>query len=116
MSEISVARIYDDADGYRVLLDRIWPRGVSKEDADLDLWAKDVAPSDDLRTWFHNGGDYDEFAKRYRAELKDSDAYEDFSATLAEQKNVVLLTASKYPERSHLSVMKQMLSKRDKKN
>lgn len=116
MSEITVARIYDDADGYRVLLDRIWPRGVSKEDADLDLWAKDIAPSDDLRKWFHNGGDYDEFAKRYRAELKDSDAYADFAATLAEQKNIVLLTASKDPKHSHLSVMKQMLSERSKNN
>lgn len=117
MSEITVARIYDDnAGGYRVLLDRLWPRGISKEDADLDLWAKDVAPSDDLRTWFHNGGDYSEFSKRYRAELKDNEEFDDFAATLAEQKNIVLLTASKDPERSHLSVMKQMLSKRDKKN
>lgn len=117
MSEITVARIYDDNEGgYRVLLDRLWPRGISKEDADLDLWAKDVAPSDDLRTWFHNGGDYSEFSKRYRAELKDSDAYEDFSATLAEQKNIVLLTASKDPERSHLSVMKKILSSRGTKS
>lgn len=117
MSEITIARIYDDnAGGYRVLLDRLWPRGISKEDAGLDLWAKDVAPSDDLRRWFHNGGDYREFAKRYRAELKDSDAYEDFAATLTEQENIVLLTASKDPEHSHLSVMKQMLSERSKKN
>ena len=62
-------------DGHRVLVDRVWPRGVSKEDIDIDEWAKDVAPSDDLRKWFgHDPERWDEFQSRYRQELQGSDA------------------------------------------
>ena len=62
-------------DGYRVLVDRVWPRGVSKEHIDIDEWAKDVAPSDDLRKWFgHDPQRWDEFQKRYRHELQGNDA------------------------------------------
>ncbi|WP_328476284.1 DUF488 family protein [Actinoplanes sp. NBC_00393] len=68
-----VKRIHDAAeksDGYRVLVDRLWPRGISKDRAALGLWAKDAAPSTELRTWFHAHTDeFDEFARRYRAEL-----------------------------------------------
>lgn len=68
-----VKRVYDDPspdDGFRVLVDRLWPRGVTKERAALDLWAKDVAPSKDLHTWFRGHlGEFDEFEARYRAEL-----------------------------------------------
>jgi uncharacterized protein YeaO (DUF488 family) len=60
------------ADGYRVLVDRLWPRGVSKERAALDDWARDLAPSDELRRWYgHEPERFDEFARRYRAELAD---------------------------------------------
>lgn len=69
-----VKRICDAAestDGYRVLVDRLWPRGVSKEKAKLDLWLKDIAPSDALRKWFgHDPKRWREFEKRYREELK----------------------------------------------
>lgn len=68
-----------DTDGYRVLVDRLWPRGVTKEEARLDLWAKDVAPSAGLRTWFgHNPARFREFAERYRTELSRSPAREAF--------------------------------------
>ncbi|SDJ82834.1 Uncharacterized conserved protein YeaO, DUF488 family [Cryobacterium psychrotolerans] len=69
---IALKRIYDDPaddDGCRVLVDRLWPRGVSTERARLDAWLKEIAPSTELRRWFHNGGGFDEFALRYRAEL-----------------------------------------------
>ncbi|MDD5040029.1 MAG: DUF488 domain-containing protein [Patescibacteria group bacterium] len=62
---------YDKKDGYRILVDRLWPRGMSKEQARLDLWLKDIAPSTELRKWFHHDlKKWDEFKKRYRAELK----------------------------------------------
>lgn len=71
--ELKIKRVYEDpvpADGFRVLVDRLWPRGVSKERAALDLWAKDVAPSNELRTEFHHEGmTWDAFDKAYRAEL-----------------------------------------------
>jgi DNA-3-methyladenine glycosylase len=68
-----IRRVYEpasDEDGYRVLVDRLWPRGVSKVAARLDEWDKDIAPSDDLRRWYgHDPALFDEFARRYRAEL-----------------------------------------------
>lgn len=71
--DLAVKRIYEPPapdDGQRVLVDRIWPRGVSKQDAALALWLKDIAPSDDLRKWFgHEASRWAEFQKRYRAEL-----------------------------------------------
>ena len=70
---ISIKRIYDPAaasDGHRVLVDRLWPRGVKKEDAQINTWLKDVAPSHELRKWFgHDEAKWAEFAERYRAEL-----------------------------------------------
>lgn len=71
---IKIKRIYeepDPEDGYRMLVDRLWPRGVSKEEAKLDEWNKDIAPSGELRKWFgHKPELFDEFVERYKAELK----------------------------------------------
>ena len=71
--DIAVKRVYEPpakADGQRVLVDRIWPRGVAKKDAELTLWLKEIAPSDELRKWFgHEPERWAEFQKRYRAEL-----------------------------------------------
>ena len=71
---IQIKRIYDTAaagDGYRVLVDRLWPRGVSKAQAHVDLWLKDIAPSAELRQWFgHDPAKWDEFRKRYLQELR----------------------------------------------
>jgi uncharacterized protein YeaO (DUF488 family) len=70
---VRIKRVYepaDDGDGFRVLVDRLWPRGLSKDRAHVDLWLKDVAPSTDLRHWFHHEDRlFDEFAERYRDEL-----------------------------------------------
>lgn len=72
--DIAIKRVYDAPDpddGYRVLIDRLWPRGVSRERADLDDWARDLAPSDELRRWFaHDPKRFGEFSARYRAELE----------------------------------------------
>ena len=72
---VRIKRVYEPAehsDGYRVLIDRIWPRGVSKQSAGLDEWARELAPSSDLRRWFaHDPAKFDEFRVRYRGELAD---------------------------------------------
>ena len=72
---VRIKRVYEPpqrADGARVLVDRLWPRGLSKARAKIDLWLRDVAPSDALRKWFaHDPAKWPEFQKRYRAELKD---------------------------------------------
>ena len=76
--DVHVKRIYDapgPGDGYRVLIDHVWPRGVSRERAQLDEWARELAPSDDLRRWFaHDPERFEEFRTRYRAELADRPA------------------------------------------
>ena len=78
MDEVSIKRIYEPAsseDGRRVLVDRLWPRGVSKARAHLDAWLKEVAPSTELRQWFgHRPERWTEFRRRYIAELKDNPA------------------------------------------
>jgi uncharacterized protein YeaO (DUF488 family) len=84
--------------GYRVLVDRLWPRGVSKADADLDEWAKDVAPSAELRRWYgHDVARFPEFERRYRAELRRPPASEAVDRLLAtaRTRTVVLLTATR---------------------
>jgi uncharacterized protein YeaO (DUF488 family) len=71
---VHIKRVYDPAergDGYRLLIDRIWPRGISRERAKLDEWARELAPSDELRRWFgHDPDRFEEFSRRYRDELK----------------------------------------------
>jgi uncharacterized protein YeaO (DUF488 family) len=98
---IGIGRVYDERsadDGLRVLVDRMWPRGLSKDSADLDLWCKAVAPSTELRQWYgHVPARFAEFGARYRAELKDpahSDALNELRA-MARQDDLTLLTATK---------------------
>ncbi|MGS1095523.1 DUF488 domain-containing protein [Aquamicrobium terrae] len=98
MSGLVVKRVYEpaaDGDGQRVLVDRLWPRGVKKEDARLDLWLKDIAPSDDLRHWFgHDPERWTEFQKRYRAEMKDKDeAVAELRGLMAKGKVTLLFAA-----------------------
>ena len=112
-----IDRVYDDhqARGYRVLVDRLWPRGVSKEKAALDEWAKDVAPSDGLRRWYgHEPEKFAEFARRYRAELADSPAKDGIARLRAtsKKKHVVLLTATRDVEHSGAAVLHDVLARR----
>jgi len=113
--ELRVARIYDDpsaADGRRILVDRLWPRGVSKEKAKLDDWCKEVAPSDDLRRWYgHKPERFEEFATRYRAELKQGERAEALSRIADEARSgtVTLLTATKEPDLSQAAVLKSVI-------
>ena len=111
---IRIARIYGDAQpsGYRILVDRLWPRGVSKERADLDEWAKDIAPSAELRTWFgHKPERFAEFSRHYEAELHANPALSEFIGTLKRHANVVLLYGAKDPQVNHAAVLQKYLSR-----
>lgn len=116
MGKIKIKRIYDDPsddDGYRILVDRLWPRGVSKEDAKLDDWDKEIAPSDELRKWFdHQEDRFKEFSKRYREELKDKENDLDKLREIAEKKTLTLLYAAKDTEINQAVVLKEVLSNR----
>lgn len=116
MSELKVKRIYDapDAgDGYRVLIDRLWPRGVKKEAACLDEWNRDIAPTPDLRRWFgHKPENFAEFAQRYQAQLHANPQAAPFAAHVHEllaQGNVTLLYGAKSPTCNHALVLRQWL-------
>jgi uncharacterized protein YeaO (DUF488 family) len=106
-------RIYDEADsadGFRVLVDRLWPRGVSKQRAALDVWLKDVAPSPDLRTWFdHRADRFREFADRYVTELDSNPAVDELRKYLTENKTVTLVYAAKDPKINHVAVLADFL-------
>ncbi|MPY92240.1 MAG: DUF488 family protein [Acidimicrobiia bacterium] len=113
-----VRRIYDgdgSAAGYRVLVDRLWPRGVKKADAALDEWLKDVAPSTDLRRWYgHDPERFEQFARRYRAELEEPPGYDAVRhlRELAGTQAVTLLTATRDVEHSGAQVLSEHLAHR----
>jgi DNA-3-methyladenine glycosylase len=98
---IVIKRVYDPAspsDGFRVLVDRLWPRGVSHERAALDLWLKEVAPSAELRTWYgHVDERFAEFTRRYRAELDANPAVAELREVIATHPVTTLLYGSKSP-------------------
>ncbi|MEV0642766.1 DUF488 family protein [Streptomyces sp. NPDC050619] len=112
---VRVRRVYEPPepdDGVRVLVDRLWPRGLSKDAARVDEWPKDLTPSAELRRWYHTGeGSYEEFSRRYEAELAAPEVGEllDGVRELASKEVVTLLTAAKDPERSHASVLARLL-------
>lgn len=111
---VRIKRVYDEPssdDGYRVLVDRVWPRGLNKDEAAFDEWAKDVAPSTELRRWFgHDPARFDEFAERYRAELKGSDALAGLRARCREHPVVTLLYGAKDTEHNQAVVLRELLS------
>lgn len=113
MTTLHVQRVYDppEGEGFRVLVDRLWPRGVSKEAAAVDLWAKELCPSDELRRWYHDDPDarFEDFSERYRAEL-DADDTSGVVDELRRQDDVVLLTAVKEPGHSHVTVLSDWLA------
>lgn len=112
---LRVRRVYEapePADGARVLVDRLWPRGLSKEDARLTEWCKDVAPSTELRRWYgHKDERFDRFAERYRAELAQGDAQQALERlrARADEGPLTLLTAVKDVPSSHAAVLAEVL-------
>jgi uncharacterized protein YeaO (DUF488 family) len=117
-SEIRVARIYDvpsRKDGTRVLVDRVWPRGLSKDEAHIDEWLKDVAPSTELRRWYaHDPHRFKAFTRRYLAELDDPERAEALMTLqrLARERTLTLLSATKNLEISQAAVLADVLRRR----
>jgi uncharacterized protein YeaO (DUF488 family) len=115
-SKISVKRVYEApaaSDGFRVLVDRLWPRGLKKQSARVDLWLRDLAPSNELRKWFHaNVDQWREFRNRYMDELREpssSSALQELEALLDRERTISLLFASKQTERNNATVLKEFL-------
>jgi uncharacterized protein YeaO (DUF488 family) len=112
---VRVARAYDPPgpdDGARVLVDRLWPRGLAKDAAALDHWCRDIAPSTELRKWYgHDSDRFAEFAERYRAELDDPDRAAALAALrrLRRTKPLTLLTATKALDISHAAILADVL-------
>ncbi|MFF7140249.1 MULTISPECIES: DUF488 domain-containing protein [Streptomyces] len=117
-AQIICRRVYDESsprDGRRVLVDRVWPRGMRKEEAHLDEWLRDVAPSTALRRWYgHEPDRFAEFRRRYLAELRDAGHREAAGhlRELAAHDRLTLLTATKDVDHSQAAVLAEWLSKK----
>jgi uncharacterized protein YeaO (DUF488 family) len=111
---IKTKRIYEPvsaSDGYRILIDRLWPRGIKKEAVNIDKWLKDIAPSTSLRNWIHRMPEkWDQFIIEYHDELKGSAALEELLADVHKHKIVTLLYAAKNEERNHALVLRQFVT------
>ncbi|MBB6695308.1 DUF488 family protein [Cohnella xylanilytica] len=112
---IRIKRIYDpveESDGRRILVDRLWPRGVTKEKAAIHEWMKEVAPSHELRKWYHEQGNFDEFEDSYRKELMGDDAKIPLLQQLrkwADEGTVTLLYSAKDDKRNQAVVLAELL-------
>lgn len=114
---VKLKRIYEEKsadDGMRILVDRVWPRGLSKEDAAIDLWAKDAAPSSELRKWFdHDADKYENFKQKYKEELKSGEQQDSLEqlkeAAKKHKKHLTLLYAAKDEQHNQAQVLKEIL-------
>jgi uncharacterized protein YeaO (DUF488 family) len=115
-SRFRLKRIYEKPsrdDGFRVLVERLWPRGMKKEDARIDLWLKDVAPSPELRRWYaHDVAKWPEFRRRYSAELEANPEPVSLLRERAKKGNVTLLFAARDEEHNSAVVLKEFLERR----
>ncbi len=113
--DIQIKRIYEDAtksDGIRVLVDRIWPRGVSKEEANLEQWMKEIAPSTELRKWFdHKEERFQEFSKKYEVELKSKAELVKELLDKAKKSRLTLLYSAKNEKYNQAVVLQKFLLK-----
>jgi uncharacterized protein YeaO (DUF488 family) len=110
---VRIKRIYEpyaESDGFRVLVDRLWPRGIAKDKAHIDQWLKEVAPSTELRQWFHHEeSKWHEFETKYRYELKNSDALKELSELAKKHKNLTLLYSAKDEKNNQAVVLKELI-------
>jgi uncharacterized protein YeaO (DUF488 family) len=113
---IRVKRVYDPpaaADGMRILIDRLWPRGIKKEAMRLDLWAKEISPSTGVRQWYgHDPERFAEFRRRYLAELAEQKEYLDALRAKIRGRTVTLVTATRELDLSHAEVLREILARR----
>ncbi len=115
---LKVKRVYETAsrsDGYRILVDRVWPRGMKKEDAKIDLWLKDVAPSSSLRKWFsHDKEKWDKFKEKYHKELdKKKDSVNEIFEKQGKRKNITLVFGSREEKYNNAVALKEYLQTRN---
>ena len=119
VARVAIKRAYDEpdeSDGMRVLVDRLWPRGLAKERAHIDLWLKEIEPSNELRAWFgHDPARFDEFRQRYEAELASGRAHDALARLreLVQQHPVTLVFAARDAEHSNAAVLRELLLKPD---
>ncbi len=119
MTAIKIKRVYEKqakSDGLRVLVDRLWPRGMKKEDLHYDLWEKEIAPSPALRKWYHEDmvGRWSEFTKKYRKELDKFEAVKAFLEKIQPLHTVTLLYAAKDETQNHAIVLQDFLERNQK--
>lgn len=102
---------YNDQDGFRILVDRLWPRGIKKEEAQIDKWLKDIAPTTELRKWFnHDSEKWVDFKEKYKTELKDKKDYlEEIKAAERDHKTVTLLYGAKDEKQNQAVVIAEVL-------
>jgi len=116
MPIIQMKRIYEPfaaTDGFRVLVDRLWPRGIRKDGANIDLWAKDITPTTQLRKDYHSGRDsWPEFESKYHTELWNNPALAPFISTIREKDIVTLLFAGKDTDHTHVTVIMDILKEK----
>ncbi|KAA3648026.1 MAG: DUF488 domain-containing protein [Chloroflexi bacterium] len=114
---VKIKRVYEKAspgDGYRVLIDRLWPRGVKKEEANIDVWQKELAPSHELRKWFqHDPVKWEEFKERYYVELEMQTQLVEELRSQAETETVTIVYAAKDEEHSNAQALKELLENED---
>nr|WP_297168623.1 DUF488 family protein [uncultured Dysgonomonas sp.] len=114
MTSIKIKRVYEDfeeSDGYRILVDRLWPRGMKKENLHYDIWAKDITPSTALRKWYHQDLDenWDTFVSAYQRELSNMPNMDTYVDEIKKHPVVTLLYASKDPTHNHAMVLKNYM-------
>jgi uncharacterized protein YeaO (DUF488 family) len=113
--QIRIKRVYEQPykeDGFRILVDRLWPRGLTKEKARVDLWMRDIAPSTELRMWFNHDPDkWEEFQRRYRAELKKNADQVDRLLQELKKGSITLLYGAKDEEHNDAVVLQQWLKR-----
>ena len=112
---LKLKRIYEEAsedDGFRVLVDRLWPRGIKKESAKVDLWVKDLAPTTEMRKWFnHDAEKWDELHRRYCEELVNNEAFHSFLETIGCHPVVTLLFGAKDTAHNNVVVMGDLIQR-----
>jgi uncharacterized protein YeaO (DUF488 family) len=115
MTSVKVKRVYeawDKSDGFRILVDRLWPRGIKKEDAHVDAWMKEVSPSNELRKWYHAQHEkWDEFVEKYEAELKKTGGVNELLELIKKHKAVTLLYSSKFQEHNNAMALQEFMKR-----
>ncbi len=115
MNEVNIKRVYEpigNNDGFRILVDRLWPRGINKEKVNIDAWLKEIAPSAALRKWFnHESGKWKRFVEKYKDELQKSEAVNELKNFIKKHKTITLLYAAHDEQHNNAVVLQGFMQK-----